>query len=287
MRLLFLCLALFVLGSPARGSDVVRVVTTIPDLADFVRQVGGERVEVRSLLAGSDDARRYVPNIDDVKALARARVLISVGAGLEGWLPGLVQTARNGELLAVEASKGVALLRGPGRGDSRVVTPHVWLDPANVALMCRNIVQTLEAVDPAGGGYYEARLGAYAARLEMAIGWLRSEVSRLKDRRLVLYDPGWEYLARGLGFQVAAVARSPDGAEPDPRALAALGKRIRREGLRVLVVEPRTPAALPGRLAKETGIRVVPLPDMLGAEPDQTYLGLLESNVRALLEALR
>lgn len=285
MRLLRLLLALLLAGSPAGAADVLRVVTTIPDLADFVREVGGERVEVRSLLTEADDAHGYVPGVDDAKALARARVLVSVGGGLEAWLPGLVQSARNGELLAVEASRGAALLEG--RPGARRPDPHVWLDPSNAAVMCRNIAQTLEAVDPAGGGYYEARLGAYLARLEVVTGLLRAEVSRLKDRRLVAGDGGWEYLARGLGFQVSAVLGGAGGVGPDLRALDSLEKRVRRDGLRVLVVEPQaaTPSLL--RWAKGAGIRVLPLPTLVGIGKGQTYLALLESNVKALLAALR
>jgi ABC-type Zn uptake system ZnuABC Zn-binding protein ZnuA len=292
MRLLALCLALLLAPLPAGAAEALRVVTTLPDLADFVRELGGDRVEVKSLLTGFEDVHTYEPRVSDVKAVARARVLVTVGLGLEEWIHGLVENAGNGELVVVESSKGVSVLRDPeghekGGHSHAGGNPHVWLDPANAAVMCRNIGRALEAVDPTAGDFYDRRLRAYVARLDVLAARLGGEVGRLKDRRFLSYHPAWPYLARGFGFQLAGVVTESPGQEPSAKGIAALIDRIRREKIRVLVTEPQLSSKLPALLAQETGIRAVTLSDLLGQGPGKTYLEHTEANVRALIAALR
>lgn len=292
MRLLALCLALLLAPSSVCASVLVRVVTTLPDLADFVREIGGERVEVRSLLTGVEDVHTYEPRVSDAKAVARSRVLVTVGLGLEEWIHGLVEGAGNGELVVVETSKGVSVLRDPPGSahaghEHAEGNPHVWLDPANAAVMGRNIARALEAVDPAARDYYDKRLRGFVGRLDALVSRLRGQVARLKDRRFLSYHPAWPYLARGFGFQFAGSVAEAPGHEPSAKALAALIDRIRREKIQVLVTEPQLSSKLPALLAQETGIRIVTLSDLLGQGPGKTYLEHTEASVEALIAALR
>lgn len=287
-----LALCCLLCSGPALGADTVKVVTTIPDLADWVRQVGGSHVEVRSLLQGFENPHTYEPKVSDVKALAGARVLVKVGLGLEEWLDGLVENARNGELVIVEASQGVEVigLGDPGHGGEHghaLGNPHVWLDPASAVLMCRNIARGLEVVDPVAGDAYHKGYAAYAQRLEAAGQRLREQVRGLKDRRFLAYHSSWPYFARSLGFEEAGVIAPVPGQEPSAKALAALIQKIRSEKLRVLVTEPQLPSKLPELLAQETGIRVVTLSTLLGAGQATSYLELLEANAQALIRALQ
>lgn len=287
-------LALF-LAVPAQGADRLRVVTTLPDLADWTRQIGGDRVEVKSLLLGFESPHTYEPKVSDVKALAGSRVLVVVGLGLEEWIDGLVENARNSELLEVTASRGVPVI-----GEKHAVpeggreahahpkgNPHVWLDPTDAAIMCRNIARGLAAADPSGQAYYRERLDAYLARLDATASRLRAEVARLPDRRFLSYHPAWPYFARGLGFEYLGAVTEIPGQEPSARALANLIDRIRREKIRALVAEPQLSSKVPDLLAQETGIRVVNLSPLLGTGHARTYLELLQANADALIAALR
>jgi ABC-type Zn uptake system ZnuABC Zn-binding protein ZnuA len=275
-------------------ADRVRVVTTLPDLADFTRQLGGDRVDVTCLLTGFEDVHTYEPKVSDVRAVAGARLLISVGLGLEEWLQGLVQNAGNSKLLLVEASKGVSLIREDTKTGERAepghrhegANPHVWLDPANAEVLCRNIAAALEAVDGTAADFYRTRLAAYVKKLNATAASLRVAVSALKDKRFLSYHPAWPYLARGLGFRLVGVVTQDPSQEPSARALAALISRIRTEKIRVLVTEPQMPSKVPDLLAKETGIRVITLSDMVGYGGSKTHLENMERNARALVAAL-
>lgn len=292
MRVVFFVFLSLLAGAPARAADVIRVLTTIPDLADFARQIGGERVEVRSLLTGMEDIHTYEPKVSDVRAVAGSRILLTVGLGLEDWLQGLLRNAGNSELLVVESATGADLLRGePGRGvdghPHAEGNPHVWLDPSNAAIMCRNIAHAMERVDPRAEDFYRKRLGAYLRNLDAAAGRLRKDVSLLEDKRFLSYHPAWPYLARGFGFKAVGVVVEVPGQEPSARGLASLIERIRAEKLRVLVTEPQLPSKLPRLLAQETGIRVITLSDVVGYGGATTYIDHMEANVRALMAALK
>ncbi|MDW7709959.1 MAG: metal ABC transporter substrate-binding protein [Deferrisomatales bacterium] len=283
-------------AAPAPAAERLRVVTTLPDLADWVRQIGGERVEATSLLRGFEDPHTYEPRVSDARDLARARVLVKVGLGLEEWLDGLVESAGSPELRIVEASQGVPVLEDEadqhghrhGHGHAHALgNPHVWLSPENAALMCRTIAEALTAADPGGAETYRGNLEAYLARLEALAARLRREAQTLPDRRFLAYHSSWPYFARSLGLEQAGVVAPIPGQEPSARALAALVQRIRRDKLRVLVSEPQLSSKMPDLLAQEAGIRVVTLSTLLGPEGPESYLELLEHNAQALLRALR
>jgi ABC-type Zn uptake system ZnuABC Zn-binding protein ZnuA len=292
MRLLYAALFLGLTAAPSWSFDTIRVVTTLPDLADWSRQIGGDRVKVRSLLQGFENPHTYEPKVSDVKAVAGSRVLVEVGLGLEEWLEGVVQNARNSELLTVVAAKGVEVIQeGAGHREGPdphpLGNPHVWLDPANAAVMCRNIARGLEAADPFADGYYQQRLATYLQRLQAVGDRLRAQVAGLSDRRFLSYHAAWPYFARGLGFEFAGVVTGIPGQEPSAKALAALIRRIRAEKIRVLVSEPQLSSKLPDLLAQETGIRIVTLSPFLGIGAARDYLDLLEANAQALISALQ
>lgn len=278
------------LALPSWGAEPIRVVTTLPDLADWVREIGGDRVRVTSLLTGLENPHTYEPTVGDIKAVAEARVLVKVGLGLEEWLEGLVQNARNEQLLVVEAARGVPVLQnegaegghGHGRGN-----PHVWLDPGAAAKMCRNIADGLGEADPQDRTLFEDRVAAYLDRLGSLASRLRRQVASLPDRRFLSYHAAWPYFARGLGFEVAGVVTPIPGQEPSARSLVDLIRKIRDEKIPVLVTEPQLSSKLPDLLHQETGIRVVTLSPLLGSGSAKSYLELLEANAERLIGALR
>ncbi len=286
MRILLAVFLALSIALPAGAFDRIRVVTTLPDLADWVREIGGERVEVRSLITGLENPHTYEPRVSDVKAVAGSRVLVMVGLGLEEWVKGLVENARNSELEVIEAARGVPVIQGHEDHHGEAGNPHVWLDPGRAEILCRNIARGLETVDPFPGDYYELRYQDYRRRLRETAERIRERVRGLPDRRFIAYHPAWPYFAEGLGFELVGVITEIPGQEPSARGLAGLIDRIRNEKIRVLVTEPQLSSKIPELLRQETGIRVVTLSPLLGASPARSYLELLEQNASALIEAL-
>ncbi len=281
----------------------VRVVTTIPDLADWVRNVGGKRVEVQSLLRGAENPHTFEPGPDDARAVAQADLLVRVGRGLEDWFGGLVANAGNRRLRVLTVAEVVDVtetsdVSGRVRRNLELVSddsghqhghgnPHIWLDPENAKGACDRIATELGWIDPAGAREFRTNAEQYSRRLDALTDTLQRSVQNLADRRFISYHDAWPYFARRFGFEVAASIEPLPGQEPSARHLANLVELVRQESIRVVVSEPQLPREVPEALAMETGARLVILAPVTGSLPEAvTYYRLLRYIVRTLVSAL-
>jgi ABC-type Zn uptake system ZnuABC Zn-binding protein ZnuA len=269
-------------------SSTLNVVTTLDVLAHWVSAVGGDRVTVSSLVTGYEDPHNFEPKPSDVERIARARLLVRVGLGLEEWLDGLVANANNPTLVVLDVADGADVIDAGDGHEHDAGNPHVWLDPVVAQTAVGRIAAELARLDPKGESLYTARAAAYAARLDSVTAALQAEVAALPDRRFIGFHDAWPYFNRRFGFVAAANIEPIPGQEPSARTLADLVELARRERIRVVVTEPQLPSDLPATLAREAGIRVVTLSalraDSAGSDP---YMSLLDEDVRRLAAALR
>jgi ABC-type Zn uptake system ZnuABC Zn-binding protein ZnuA len=308
-------LALLVACAPAPQRQAkpgaVRIVTTLGILADWAEQVGGDRVQVTSLLTGLESPHTYEIKPADVKTIADANVLFRVGLGMEDWLLPAVENSGNTKLVVVDAAAGIADIigdtehrpkaevrrqksegrskaSGVGRGASSVEhasgNPHVWLDPEYAKTGIENLVRVLSQVDPKGESLYRAREARYFQRLDSLSAVIAAGFAGLSDRRFITYHEAWPYFARRFGLQVVASIEPIPGQEPSARELARLVDLIRRERIKVVTTEPQLPSALPDMLAKETGVKVLTLNPL---ESGGGYIAALGRAAEELVSALK
>jgi ABC-type Zn uptake system ZnuABC Zn-binding protein ZnuA len=294
MRLAGPLLALLVLSAGcaprAQTGKTVLVVTTLGVLADWAREVGGDRVQVTSLLTGLEGEHTYEVKPEDTRLIAQAGILFRVGLGLEDWLNPVIQNAANSRLSIVDASASVPVLQSAGGGDAEHPkgNPHVWLDPRYAEIGIENLVAALTRVDPRGESLYRARARAYRLRLDSLTQALTAVVQELPDRSFISFHDAWPYFAERFGFRIAASIEPIPGQEPSARRIAELVDLIRRENVRAVASEPQLPSDIPAMLARETGVRVVTLTPLTGAIPGiSDYVSLIRYNVETLGAALR
>jgi zinc/manganese transport system substrate-binding protein len=289
---------------PAAAAEKLPVVATFSILGDLVRNVGGERVEVTTLVGPNGDAHVFSPTPADGRALTGAKLIVVNGLKFEGWMDRLVK-ASGAQAPVVSASRGITTLRVPGhkghahghadrhghdhRGD---VDPHAWQDVRNAAIYVENIRDALVSVDPSGRATYEANARAYLAELDA----LHTEIARMiatipaAGRRIVTSHDSFAYFAKAYGLEF----RSPRGistdAEASAKEVAALIRQIRRENIKAVFVENVSDPRLVQQIARETGARIGgrlysdALSDANG--PAATYIGMMRHNIRELSKAL-
>jgi ABC-type Zn uptake system ZnuABC Zn-binding protein ZnuA len=281
-------LLLFACGTaPQKSGGRVRVVATIGVLADWAREVGGDRVEAASLLTGSESPHTYEARPQDAEKLARADILFRVGLGLEEWLDPVVQNAGNARLVVVQAAAGTDGIIA-GDAEHKTGNPHIWLDPELAKTGIDNLVNALVRADPQGENLYRGREQAYFRRLDSLSAAIRAEVAGLPDRRFVSFHDAWPYFARRFGFEIAANVEPIPGQEPSARQIARLVDLIRRERIKAIASEPQLPSALPDMLARETGLRVVVMNPLGGGLDSGTdYVNMLGAIADSLAAALR
>ncbi len=241
---------------PAEGRSPLIAFASIPPLQDFVRQVGGERVQAEVLVEPGQEPHTYEPTPRQVAALARARLFFLSGFPFENALvPRLRSTMP--DLAIVDTREGIALRPFAEEGG---LDPHVWMSPPLALRQTRTIRDALVRADPAGAEAYRANFERFASRLEEAHGELARALAPLAGRELLVYHPAFGYFAAEYGLKQVAVQMG--GKEPTARQLAGLIRLARERGIRVVFVQPQFSPAGAQAVAEAIGGAVVPLDDL-------------------------
>ena len=234
--------------------------------------------------------------------LRKADLFVEVGRDLEvGWVPGLLQNARNSRILAggpgfVDASSQVNVLEqgarvGREEGDVHPLgNPHYWLDPENGAAIAKAIRDGLSRVSPADRSYFAARCDAFEKRLEDRVkGWKdQAKAIGLTGSKVVTYHRSWTYFAKAFGCEVIGNVEPKPGVPPPPKHIQGLTEQMKAEKVRLLIVEPYFDPKLPGRVAEQSGAKLVVLPPSVGATKDATdYFRLFDAQLAILRQALQ
>jgi zinc/manganese transport system substrate-binding protein len=279
--------ALLLLGAwPARAQAPIEVVASFSILGDFVRNVGGGRVSVTTLVGTNSDVHVYTPSPADAKKMSDAKLLIINGLGLEGWLPRLVQSS-GGKAAIVTATAGIAPRRLGSEAD-----PHAWQSAANARIYVGNIRDSLIAADPAGAEIYRAGASAYLAKLEALDREVRDAVARIPERRrkVISTHDAFGYFAAAYGIAFIAPQGVSTESEASARDIAGIITQVRNGKIPAVFLENITDPRLMRRIAAETGARIggTLYSDSLTAENGDapTYIELVRHNIRALTSAL-
>jgi zinc/manganese transport system substrate-binding protein len=300
MKRLLVTLLAATLVLPAAAGDKIRVVTTIPDLADMTRQIGGDRVDVSSIATGVEDIHAVPMKPSFAVTLNRADIVVLVGLEAEhAFLPALLQASRNPKIQRdmpgyIDASVYVTPLEVPTRvdrslGDQHPMgNPHINLDPVLGKDMARAIADGLSRNYPEDEAVFKKNLDAYLAKLDVAIARWEREAAPLKGKKLVSYHPDLLYFAERFGMEPAGTIEIRPGVDPTPAHIADLEERMRREKVDLVVRERQYPAGLAETVAQQTGAKLVELPVMVGGVPEASdYLSFIDYNLHTMLKAVQ
>jgi zinc transport system substrate-binding protein len=276
-----------------RAEAVVRVVATIFPIADIVRQIGNDAVEVVTLLPPGASPHTFEPTPAQMREVAQARVFVRVGAGLDTWTEKLL-AARNPTLTVLTLTDGVPLLSLTGEhaeepgghgGD-----PHVWLDPVLVRDQLVPAISTaLTQAAPEQHERFETGAAALREALTRLDADIRAALAPLSNRNFIGFHSAWRYFGDRYGLHQVAVVEAFPGKEPSAREIAAVVDKARAAHVRAILIEPQMNPRVAEQIARDCGVqtRVV---DELGAPnlPGRNhYIDLMRYNVQVFAEALR
>jgi zinc/manganese transport system substrate-binding protein len=284
-------LALLLWHAPAAAQEKLKVVATFSILADFVKNVGGERVAVSALVGPNGDAHVYQPTPGDAKTLGDAKVVVTNGLGFEGWINRLVKASGTKAPMIV-ATKGIKPRKAEddhGHGDA---DPHAWQSVANAKRYVENIRDALIAADPAARDVYEANAAAYAAKLDALDAEVKAAIEKIPAdrRRIITTHDAFGYFAAAYGVTFIAPQGVSTEAEVSARDVARIITQIRKQKIPAVFLENVTDKRLLERIGAESGARIGgtlysdALTDEKGAAP--TYLEMMRHNVKQLAAAL-
>ena len=276
MRKLLLALLLALLTAGQAGAEL-KIVATLTEIGALAEELGGERVSVQSLARGDEDPHAIAAKPSHSRRLSRADLLVYNGMELEiGWLPLLVEGARNPRVLAgspgdLDLSQFIAPLEVPEHVDRSMGdvhpegNPHYTVDPGLYPDLARGLSARLVELDPAGADYYAERLEVFLAHWERHMGDWTRRLEPLRGERLVAYHQMWAYPAARFGFEIAGHVEDRPGIPPTPRHLLELERLVESEGIRLLVYSDLVRSGGPERFAERAGCRALQLPQSLGS----------------------
>jgi ABC-type Zn uptake system ZnuABC Zn-binding protein ZnuA len=279
--------------------EKLQVVATTNIVGDVVNNVGGDRIELTTLMRVGIDPHSYVPTPSDTAAIHDAHVVFANGVGLEENLEEMLESA-GGDAVEVYVSHELEL-REAQEGYEREqeghphegADPHVWFDVKNVIHWVETIEHTLSALDPANAQVYEANAEAYVHELEELDAWIMGQVTTIPEanRRLVTNHPVFAYFAARYGLeQLGAVYPVSPSSEPSAQDIAELERAIREVGVPAVFAERTVNSKLAEQVAQDTGVELVPLYTGSVGEPGsgvESYIELMRYDVNAIVDALK
>jgi zinc/manganese transport system substrate-binding protein len=284
-RFLLACVALIVTALPVRA-EPLKVVASFSILGDLVRNVGGNSIEVTTLVGPDSDAHVYSPTPADAKKIADAKLIIVNGLGFEGWLPRLVQ-ASGGKVKIVTATDGIAPLRLGNDAD-----PHAWQSVGNAKVYVANIRTALSATDPANTERYRTNADAYLAKLDALDREVRDAVAKLPParRKVISTHNAFGYFAAAYGIEFIAPLGVSTESEPSARDIAKIITQVKQAKIPAVFLENVTDPRLMQRISAETGAKVggtLYSDGLTGEKGDApTYIDMVRHNIKALTRAL-
>jgi zinc/manganese transport system substrate-binding protein len=291
----FLCMG----AMPAYAAKI-KVVTTLTDLADLTRNVGGDLVDVHSLATGVEDTHGVPMKPSFVPLMNRADLLMLVGFDCEhAFLPALIEASKNPRILVgrsgyVDCSKGIVPMdvpssTGHAAGDVHPYgNPHYMLDPVLAKTALQNIYNALVDFAPQHKAEFTRNRDAYLAKLNAKIAEWEKDVKPIRGTKFVSYHEHWPYFAKRLGLDYFGTIELRPGIDPTPRHIEDLISEMKAQHVPIVVREPQFPEKVPTLIARQAGATMITLPIMPGGVPDtETYIKMMDYIVHTMVSAAR
>jgi zinc/manganese transport system substrate-binding protein len=274
----------------AQAPDKLPVVATFSVLADFARNVGGERIEVAALVGPNGDTHVYQPKPADAKELGAARLILVNGFGLEGWIDRLIK-ASGAKAPVVVATKGIKpqQMREEGRVE---LDPHAWQSIADAKIYVANIRDGLIAADPEGASAYRANANIYLGKLDALEKEVTAEIAKIPPgrRQIITTHDAFGYFGTAYGFRFIAPEGVSTETEASARDVAKIIRQIKAQKIPAVFLENVTDPRLARNIAAESGATIggTLYSDALSPPngPASTYIDMMRNNVRELFAAL-
>jgi len=292
---------LALLAGPALAQSKLNVVTSTEDLASIAREVGGDRITVEALARGYQDPHFVEAKPSFILKLQKADVLIAVGRELEiGWLPPLIQQSRNGKIQPgadgyLDASLTAEILEIPTGQITRAMgdvhplgNPHYWLDPENGKRIARAIAEKISQLRAGDRPVFEQRLADFTTRLDAAERRWLAQMAPYKGTKMVTYHRSFPNFAERFGLDIVGYVEPRPGIPPTPQHTLDLVNEMKRQNVKLVLVEPYFDLKTPNAIGRDTGAQVLVVPPSVGGVKEVTdYFKLFDYDVSIVIDAIK
>src|SRR5499427_8642005 len=301
MKKFLLSFAVLLGAQTAFAQSKLNVVATTEDLASIGHEIGGDRISIEALARGYQDPHFVEAKPSFILKLQKADVLIAVGRELEiGWLPPLVQQSRNSRIQPgadgyLDASLTAQILEIPTGQITRAMgdvhpqgNPHYWLDPENGKRVAKAIADKLGQLRPNDRAYFEQRLADFTSRLDAAEKRWLAQMAPYKGTKIVTYHRSFPNFAERFGLDIIGYVEPRPGIPPSPQHTLDLINEMKRQNVKIVMVEPYFDLKTPNAIGRETGAQILVMPPSVGGVKDVTdYFKLFDYDINLLIDAIK
>jgi zinc/manganese transport system substrate-binding protein len=301
-KLLMLLGAVVACAAPAFAQGKLNVMTTTEDLASIAREVGGDRINVESIAKGYQDPHFVEAKPSFILKLQKADLLVAVGRELEiGWLPPLMQQSRNNRIQGqgapgyLDASLDAIILEVPTGQITRAMgdvhplgNPHYWMDPENGKRIAKEIGDKLGQLRPSDKAFFDQRVADFTMRLDAAEKRWLAMMAPYKGTKVVTYHRSFPNFAERFGLDIIGYVEPRPGIPPTPQHTLDLMNEMKRQNVKLVLVEPYFDLKTPNAIGRETGARVLVMPPSVGGVKEVTdYFKLFDYDINLLIDAIK
>ena len=290
--------ALGLTAVPSLSWAKLNIVTTTTDFADLARQIGGERVEVHSVMKGPENVHNVLAKPTEMLKLNKADLFVHTGLDAEPWRDNLLKGARNPKVMPgrpgnVDMSAGIELRDVPtgrvdrSQGDIHAFgDPHYHLSPANAQRMAATLVRAMAEADPGNADFYRHNAKRFVVEMADLHRTLKEKLAPYGGLKVVTYHGAWGYFADAFGINVVANVEPKPAITPSPAEVRRLINRMKEQGVKVVVVETYSDQGQANSVARQAGAMAIVLPDHVhGVREADSYQNLFRYNVEKLVAA--
>jgi zinc/manganese transport system substrate-binding protein len=296
----FLFLATLLASGTTEAQSKLPVITTTEDLASIGREVGGDRIVVEALAKGYQDPHFVEAKPSFILKLQKAGLLVAVGRELEiGWLPPLITQSRNSKIQVgaaayLDASLTAEILDIPTGQITRAMgdvhplgNPHYWMDPENGKRIARAIAEKLSELRPNDRAYFQQQLGSFVSRLNDAEQRWLSLMAPYKGTKVVTYHRSFPNFAKRFGLDIIGYVEPRPGIPPTPQHTLDLIGEMKRQSVKLVLVEPYFDLKTPNAIGRSTGAEVLVMPPSVGGTKEAIdYFKLFDYDINLLIAAI-
>jgi zinc/manganese transport system substrate-binding protein len=301
MKRIMLLLIAVLVAVPAAAQGKLTVITTTEDLASIAREVGGDRISVESIARGYQDPHFVEAKPSFILKLQKADILVVVGRELEiGWLPPLIQQSRNSKIQPgaegyLDASLQAEILEIPTGQVTRAMgdvhplgNPHYWMDPENGKRIGKEIADKFSQLRPNDRALFTQKLADFTTRLDAAEKRWLAQMAPYKGTKVVTYHRSFPNFAARFGLDIIGYVEPKPGIPPSPQHTLDLINEMKRQNVKLVLVEPYFDLKTPNAIGRDTGAQVLVMPPSVGGVKEVTdYFKLFDYDINLLVEAIK
>ena len=293
--------AALLVATTSRAQGKLNVIATTEDLASIAREVGGDRITIDSIAKGYQDPHFVEAKPSFILKLQKADLLIVVGRELEiGWLPPLIQQSRNGKIQVgaegyLDASLTSQILEIPTSNITRAMgdvhpfgNPHYWTDPENGKRIGKAVSDKLVQFRPNDHAVFEQRLADFTSRLDAAEKRWLAMMAPYKGTKMVTYHRSLPNFAERFGLDIIGYVEPRPGIPPTPQHTLDLINEMKRQNVKLMLIEPYFDLKTPNSIGRETGAQVLVFPPSVGGVKEITdYFKLFDYDINLVVDAIK